>query len=50
MIRKKVDTEPMYAAQSSVPTTKSNRHIVYETPTKKPSTTYVYASNGKYYK
>jgi hypothetical protein len=50
MIRKKVDSEPIYAPSSSVPTVKTNRRIVYESPPKKSSTTYVYASNGKYYK
>jgi hypothetical protein len=50
MIRKKADTEPIYAAESSVPTAKTNRRIVYETPIKKASNSYVYSTNGKYYK
>jgi hypothetical protein len=50
MIRKKADSEPVYAVESAVPTVKTNRRIVYETPTKKSSTSYVYSTNGKYYK
>lgn len=50
MIRKKVDSEPVYAAAPSMPTARTSRRVVYETATKKPSTTYVYASDGKYYK
>ncbi|CAF0740776.1 unnamed protein product [Adineta steineri] len=52
MIRKKVDSEPVYglSSSSSIPTLKNNQRIVYETPTKKPSATYVYSTSGKYYK
>jgi hypothetical protein len=50
MIRKKVDSEPVYAVASSIPPVKTNRRIVYETATKKPSPTYVYSSDGKFYK
>ncbi|CAF0744670.1 unnamed protein product [Adineta steineri] len=51
MIRKKVDSEPVYGlSSSSIPTLKNNQRIVYETPTKKPSATYVYSTSGKYYK
>jgi hypothetical protein len=50
MIRKKVDSEPVYAVASSIPAVKTNRRIVYETATKKPSPTYVYSSDGKFYK
>ncbi len=50
MVRKKVDSEPVYAVQPSIPTMRTNRRIVYESPTKKSSTSYVYATNGKYYK
>ncbi|CAF0756702.1 unnamed protein product [Adineta steineri] len=51
MIRKKVDSEPDYGlSSSSIPTLKNNQRIVYETPTKKPSATYVYSTSGKYYK
>lgn len=51
MIRKKVDGEQVYTAPpSSIPASKTVRRIVYETPTKKTPPTYVYATNGKYYK
>jgi hypothetical protein len=51
MIRKKVDNEPVYAAaSSSIPASKNVRRIVYESPPKKTLPTYVYTSNGKYYK
>jgi hypothetical protein len=50
MIRKKVDSEPVYTATSSIPASKTTRRIVYESPPKKPLPTYVYATNGKYYK
>ena len=35
IIRKKVDSKPTYLVKSSVPTVKSNRRLIYETPTKK---------------
>jgi hypothetical protein len=50
MIRKKVDSEPVYTAASSLPTIKSNRRIVYQSPTKKSSTKYVYSTDEKHYK
>lgn len=51
MIRKKVDAEEVSAApSSSIPASKTIRRIVYETPTKKTPPTFVYATNGKYYK
>lgn len=50
MIKKKADSEPIYSLTSRMPPIKSHRRIVYESPTKKSSTTYVYATDGKYYK
>ena len=50
MIRKKAESEPVYAVTSSVPVVKGSRRIVYETPAKDSTTKYVYASDGKYYK
>jgi hypothetical protein len=50
MVRKKPDSEPVYAITSKMPAIKSNRRVVYEVPTKKSLTTYVYASDDKYYK
>lgn len=51
MIRKKVDGEQVQVTPSSpIPAGKTVRRIVYETPTKKTTPTYVYATNGKYYK
>jgi hypothetical protein len=50
MIRKKVDSEPVYAETSSVPTTKNHRRLVYESPTKNATTKYVYSTDPKYYK
>jgi hypothetical protein len=50
MVRKKVDSEPVYAVQSSIPTGKNTRRVVYEAPTKKSPATYIYSSSGKYYK
>ena len=51
MIRKKVDDEQVQeTSNASIPASKMVRRIVYETPTKKPAPTYVYATNGKYYK
>ena len=50
MIRKKVDSEPVYAVASSLPTPQTNRRIVYQSPTKNSTTKYVYTNDGKYYK
>jgi hypothetical protein len=50
MIRKKVDSEPVYTAASSIPASTKSRRIVYESPPKKTEPTYVYTTNGKYYK
>ncbi|CAF1098471.1 unnamed protein product [Adineta ricciae] len=52
MVRKKVDSEPIYAVPPlSRPAVNSHRRIVYETATsRKPATTYVYSADDKYYK
>lgn len=51
MIRKKVESEPVYTEPSSpVPATRTVRRVVYETPVKRSQPTFVYANNGKYYK
>ncbi len=49
MIKKRSESDPVYAVTSRMPVIKSNRRIVYEVPPKKPLTTYIYP-NGKYYK
>ncbi|UJR28227.1 hypothetical protein I4U23_009477 [Adineta vaga] len=51
MIRKKVDSgSGNYMLASSDLPMKNNRRVVYETTTKKPTTTYVYSADDKYYK
>ncbi|CAF2411402.1 unnamed protein product [Rotaria sp. Silwood2] len=50
MIKKGVDPEPVYVSTSKMPSIKTNRRVVYEVPAKKSLTTYVYSSDGKYYK
>lgn len=50
MVRRKADSDPVYAMSSNVPVAKSNRRIVYEAPAKDSNTKYVYATNGKFYK
>ena len=49
-IKKRSDSEPVYALTSKMPAIKNDRRIVYKLPSKKPSKTYVYTSDGKYYK
>jgi hypothetical protein len=50
MIKKRSDSEPVYALRSKMPTIQSNRRVFHEAPSKKPITTYIYPTNGKYYK
>ena len=50
MIRKKAESEPVYAVTSSVPMAKGARRVVYEAPGKDATTKYVYSTNGKFYK
>ena len=50
MVRRKADSEPVYALSSNVPMVKNNRRIVYEAPTKDSATKYVYSTDGKFYK
>jgi lipoprotein-anchoring transpeptidase ErfK/SrfK len=50
MIKKRSDSNPVYALTSKMPAIKTSRRIVYEVPPKKPLTTYIYPTNGKYYK
>ncbi|CAF3409072.1 unnamed protein product [Rotaria sp. Silwood1] len=50
MIKKKTNSEPVYALTSRMPAIKTNRRVVYEVPAKKSLPTYVYSSDGKYYK
>ena len=50
MIKNRSNSDPVYALTSSkMPAIKTPRRVVYEYPTKKPLTTYIYP-NGKYYK
>lgn len=49
MIKKRSDSEPVYALTSKMPAIKSNRRVFYEAPSRKPLTTYIYP-NEKYYK
>jgi hypothetical protein len=50
MIKKRSDSEPVYALTSKMPAIKPTRRVFYEVPPKKPLTTYIYPTNGKYYK
>jgi len=50
MIKKRSDSELGYARTSKMPAIKPTRRVFYEVPSKKPLTTYIYPSNGKYYK
>jgi hypothetical protein len=49
IIKKRAESDPMYAVTSRMPVIKNTRRVVYEVPSKKPLTTYIYP-NGKYYK
>jgi hypothetical protein len=50
MIKKKPGSEPIYGSTSRMPVIRNNRRVVYESPARKALTTYVYSSDGKYYK
>lgn len=49
VIKKRSDSEPLYAVTSKMPAIRNTRRVVYEVPSNKPLTTYIYP-NGKYYK
>jgi hypothetical protein len=50
MVKKKTNSEPIYAFSSKMPAIKNNRRVVNESPIKKSLSTYAYSTDGKYYK
>jgi len=49
MIKRKPNSEPIYGSTSKMPIIRNNRRVIYESPARKPLTTYAYSTNGKYY-
>lgn len=49
MVKNKPNSDPIYTYTSRMPTIKNTRRVVYDVPTKKPLTTYIYP-HGRYYK